>query len=927
MYKLLLGVFDGLEKVISTVDRGVRGALRSLWDGPIQSLLFGLILALTGAWVLLRGIALGVDRLLARIEQALIVVAMLAMTFLSFMNYLSRELPKIAPSIDGAANMSVALMVWVGFLGASLATREGGHLSVDAADKLLSPRAARLSKRFAALLAAAFCWNFTTYAVELVDEALVSAAGQEGLPLWDLLVAPINFVGAVVHGDLVPASAVIALGCGLALACVAVLAQLHLGGARPAQATRLSLEAVGAAGLALGGLGLAAAVWDAQNLDGTPFVWTPLQTMAEQVASKQASFEQLKGLIGDTGTPPGGKAPDIAALVASSAGGTLFPLWVTQSILPLSFFIMAARFLGRAIFADFAPPADAEPVKTQLVEDSGRGARDLLLVGLFPGLLLGIGAAFGLSPGWLLFLAAVLMMLVGAPLFLSIGTAAVGAVVLIQGISGYTVAKDMFESLKKEELLSLPFFVLAGNLMTQGSIAERLVGVARALMGRTPGGLGLASVMACVIFAAISGSSPVTVIAVGSIMFPMLVKERYPEPYSIGLLTSAGSLGIIIPPSVPMIIYAIMVSDATTQISPNDLFVAGVGPGLFIAAVLAVYTLYQTRPTRPGNQIIVPELQGGYLKNLGRELRKSALALLLPVLVLGGIYGVLGPLRFTVTEAAAVSVVYALIVELVFHRELKPKDLPRVLYQSGTMMGSLFLIIVLAIAFNKFLAAAYIPQQAAAWLQSVVTSKWQFLILVNVFLLLLGCAMEIISAILIVAPLLAPIAASYGIDPVHFGIIFIVNLELGYLTPPMGINLFVASTVFKRSIVQVIKASFPYMLLMLFCLGVVTAIPSLTLGLLGERPPVVAPKPPPIEEVVAPTEALPAAAPEGEGAPAAAPGEGAAPAAEEWVPPEEGAAGGDPKPMPEEWVPPEEAAPAPAGDPKPMPEEWVPPEE
>jgi hypothetical protein len=206
-----------------------------------------------------------------------------------------------------------------------------------------------------------------------------------------------------------------------------------------------------------------------------------------------------------------------------------------------------------------------------------------------------------------------------------------------------------------------------------------------------------------------------------------------------------------------------------------------------------------------------------------------------------------------------------------------------------------------------------------------VASKWQFLILVNLFLLALGCAMEIISAILIVAPLLAPIAASYGIDPVHFGIIFIVNLELGYLTPPMGINLFVASTVFKRSIVQVIKASFPYMILMLFCLAVVTVWPGLSLGLLGERPPVVAPKPPPVEEPLAPAEAVPAADPAAD--PAAAPAEGAAPAAEEWVPPEEGAAGGEAKPMPEEWVPPEEPAPAPAGDPKPMPEEWVPPEE
>jgi len=913
VYKLLISVFDAVERLIGAVEGGVRRALRGLWEGPAQALLFHLVLTLTGASVIIRGLAVGADRLLARVEQALIVVAMLAMTALSFTAYVGRELPESGIHIDGGANMAVALMVWVGFLGASLATREGSHLSVDAADKVLSPRAAKLSKRFGSLLAAIFCYRFAGYAVELVNEALVSGTGQEGLPLWDSLVGPLNIVGGAILGEVIPSSALMLGGAVVATGVIAVQAQLHLGGARPAKPTRIGLEAVGAVAMLIFGLGLTGALWQPVAPDGAPYVWAPLQTLAEQIAGKQASFAELQALISDTGSA--GRQPvDIAALMADSTGGAAFPLWVTQSILPLSFFVMALRFFGRAVLADFNPPEDAEPVPMKLIEDSGRGARDLILVGLFPGLILGIAATLGLPTGWLLFLAALLMMLVGAPLFLAIGTAAVGSVVLIQDISGYTVAKDMFEALKKEELLSLPFFVLAGNLMTQGSIAERLVGVARAFMGRTPGGLGLASIMACVIFAAISGSSPVTVIAVGSVMFPMLVKERYPEPYSIGLLTSAGSLGIIIPPSVPMIIYAIMVSDAHTQISPNDLFVAGVGPGLFIALVLAVYTLYQTRPTKAGNRILVPELPGGYLRNLGRELRRSALALMLPVLVLGGIYGVLGPLRFTVTEAAAVAVVYALVVELVFHRELKLRDLPRVLHSSGTMMGSLFLIIVLAIAFNKFLAAAYIPQMAAAWLQSVVTSKLQFLILVNLFLLALGTAMEIISAILIVAPLLAPIAASYGIDPVHFGIIFIVNLELGYLTPPMGINLFVASTVFKRSIVQVIRATIPYMLLMLFCLGVVTFWPGLSLALLDERPPVTAPPAPPAQPEAsidapvpaptealpaeaAPTEAMPAEAAPAEGVPAAEPPTEAAPAAE--APPTPA----DPRPMPEEWVP------------------------
>ena len=339
-------------------------------------------------------------------------------------------------------------------------------------------------------------------------------------------------------------------------------------------------------------------------------------------------------------------------------------------------------------------------------------------------------------------------------------------------------------------------------------------------------------------------------------MFPMLVKERYPENYSLGVLTSAGSLGIIIPPSVPMIIYAIMVSQTLTsvgkeyiipetgllpggldptqvlQVSPTKLFIAGVLPGLFIAGMLALYTLYQTRPTRKDIDIVIPEFEGTYWGNLGREIKNSFLSIMLPVLILGGIYGILGPLKFTVTEAAAVAVVYALIVELVFHRELKPSKLPDVLSKSGVMMGSLFLIIVLAIAFNKFLAEQYIPQNAAAWIQAHVNAKWQFLILVNIFLLGLGCVMDIISAILIVAPLLAPIALSYGIHPLHFGIMFIVNLELGYLTPPLGINLFVSSTVFKRPVIDVMKGSLPFLMLMIFCLAVIVMVPFLSLALI-----------------------------------------------------------------------------------------------
>ena len=551
-------------------------------------------------------------------------------------------------------------------------------------------------------------------------------------------------------------------------------------------------------------------------------------------ATKGVDLDALVGMdSGDADAgAAGGDTPSTEEILASSAARQEFPQWLAQAVIPLSFLLMSLRFFFRGLFGRFEPDPDLPPPPETLVKSTGRGARDLIIAGLFPGILLGLGATLGLSTGWLILMGGLLLVLTGAPLFLAIGVAAVGSVTLIQDFSPAIVAKDMFEAVKKEELLAIPFFVLAGNLMTHGTIAEKLVGVARAAMGRMPGGLGLATVAACVFFAAISGSSPVTVIAVGGIMFPMLIKERYPENYSIGVLTSAGSLGIIIPPSVPMIIYAIMVSTREHPVSPNDLFIAGVLPGLLIAGAFTLYTLYQTRPTRPGLEIQYEAPAEGYFQNLFGELRKSVLALLLPVIILGGIYGVLGPLRFTVTEAAAVAVVYALVVELLVHRELKVKDLPKVLGESGVMMGSLFLIIVLAMAFNKFLSEQYIPQNAAAWLQAHVDTKWQFLLLVNLFLLALGCVIEIVSAILIVAPLLAPIALSYGIDPIHFGIIFIVNLELGYLTPPMGINLFVSSTVFGRPVVDVMKSTLPFLLLMLFCLAIIVIFPQLSLALL-----------------------------------------------------------------------------------------------
>ena len=815
MYRLLTSVFDAFARLIDGITSGVSGMLRRFAQGPGQNVLFVLVLALTGLKIVVEEVLEGIDRIISWLEKAIIIVALLAMTAFSFMDYLRREASLESFEIEGGANMAMLLMVWVGFLGASLATRRGAHLSVDASDRLLSPGAAKIVKRFSALVAAGLCWVLMENAWTLTAEGIEFGDTLEGLVVWPIIVAPVNFViERLPDADGVSWGTAI-IGGIIAAVAMRITRRMEPDDPREAQAIEeltwsevrdetkrpLLLKRAGASAMEAlsgiaGGLALMALlplVWEPTLEFGDPVIWTPIQ---------------------------------------AESG---FPIWLGNVVLPLAFALMALRFGIAGVLGRFAskegPP---EAAITEPRKPGNRTRADTLLSGWFPGLLLGIGATLWLGKPALIAISGILLVLVGAPLFAGIGVAALACVVLLSdGLTGVTVVTDMFEATKKQELLAIPFFVLAGNIMTQGSLAERLVGVARAAMGKTPGGLGLATIFACVIFAAISGSSPVTVIAIGGLMFPMLIKDRYPEGYSIGVLASAGSLGIIIPPSIPMILYAVVTSNPQSPMSPIDLFLAGLLPGLFIAGVLVVYTLYKTRPSGGGANIKMADIGEGYFSNIFKSLKRGFLALMLPVLILGGIYGVFAPIgiRFTVTEAAAVSVVYAIFVELFIHREMGLRKLAKILVESGVMMGSLFVIIVLAIAFNKFLAFEKIPDQATEWLAAHVDSKWEFLLLVNLFLLALGTVMEIISAILIVAPLLAPIAASFGIDPIHFAIIFIVNLELGYLTPPMGINLFVASTVFKQSIVKVIKAALPFLVLMLFSLAVVALVPALSTAL------------------------------------------------------------------------------------------------
>lgn len=452
------------------------------------------------------------------------------------------------------------------------------------------------------------------------------------------------------------------------------------------------------------------------------------------------------------------------------------------------------------------------------------------LVGLIVWVALAAGLYLATGQTAFLFIGFVLVcVLLGQPLFVILGGATLASLVFVLepidpeagvGLEDLVPVIDRILELgTKEVLLAIPFFVVAGELMTQGSLAQRLINVARAVFGWMPGGLAVAAVAGCVFFAAISGSSPVTVIAIGSIMVPALLKAKYPERFAIGLLTTAGSLGILIPPSIPMIVYAIMVG-TTTPMDPKDLFLGGVVPGLLIGAMLAAWAVITgVRHKLPREPFSLPHVL--------REVRSGFWSLLLPVIILGGIYSGV----FTTTEAAAVSVVYAFVVEVFIHGELKPKQLVVVAENSMTVMGALLLIIGLAMGLNSVLVLEQVPDRMVEWLQTLDLSRSGFLVIVNLFLLALGCVMDIMSAILIVAPMLAPMASAMDIEPIHMGIIFIVNLEIGYLTPPIGLNLFVASTLFRKGLGEIIRAVLAPLVIMMTGLILITWVPLLSVGL------------------------------------------------------------------------------------------------
>jgi tripartite ATP-independent transporter DctM subunit len=378
------------------------------------------------------------------------------------------------------------------------------------------------------------------------------------------------------------------------------------------------------------------------------------------------------------------------------------------------------------------------------------------------------------------------------------------------------VAKEIFNSINKFPLAAIPFFILAGNLMETGGISRRLVEFAKSLVGGIQGGLAASCVLTCMIFAAVSGSSVATTFAIGAILIPALVKHGYPVGYAAALQATSAELGVIIPPSIPMILYGV-----SAEVSIGELFIAGIGPGLFIGIALMIFAVIYARFKGYGKDDHVGKM------NVLPATRQAALALLMPVIILGGIYGGI----FTPTEASAVAVFYALVVGIFIYREIKLPDLVVIFRKSVLSSAVVMFIIANAGLFSFMITRAGVPDMIGAWLADVLKSPAYFLLGVNAALFIIGMFIETSASIIVLAPILAPVAMRFGIDPVHFGMVMVVNLALGMITPPFGVNLFAACTVARISLDRIIPRLLPFVLTVIACLMVVTYFPGLSLYL------------------------------------------------------------------------------------------------
>ncbi|BAM88108.1 TRAP C4-dicarboxylate transport system subunit DctM [Bradyrhizobium oligotrophicum S58] len=430
----------------------------------------------------------------------------------------------------------------------------------------------------------------------------------------------------------------------------------------------------------------------------------------------------------------------------------------------------------------------------------------------------------------LIFSLLIFLMLTGMPISIALGLTVLSFVFFMTNVPTESVALKLFTGIDNFEIMAIPFFILAGNFLTHGGVARRMINFATSMVGHWYGGLGLAGVMACALFAAVSGSSPATVIAIGSIMLPAMVRQGFPKRFGAGVITTSGALGILIPPSIVMVVYAVATGGSialdpaghrVSSASVGQLFIAGVIPGLMLASLLGFTTFYRAWKND------YPRMKRASWAERFIAFRKCVWGLLLIVIVLGGIYTG----KFTPTEAAAVSAVYAFVIAVFVYRDMSLKDVPKVLLGSANMSAMILYIITNAVLFSFLMANENIPQQIANWMASAGVNWAVFLLVVNVLLLLAGNVMEATSIVLIMAPILFPVAVKLGIHPVHLGILMVVNMEVGMCHPPVGLNLYVASGIAKMGITELTIAVMPWLLTMLGFLALVTYVPEISLWL------------------------------------------------------------------------------------------------
>lgn len=425
---------------------------------------------------------------------------------------------------------------------------------------------------------------------------------------------------------------------------------------------------------------------------------------------------------------------------------------------------------------------------------------------------------------WVAVIALLLLALIGAPLFaIILAAAALGYYTL--GLDLSVLHIDIYQVSTSVVLMALPLFTFAGFLLSESKTADRMLRLSQAAFGWMPGGMAFVALVACAFFTALTGGSGVTIVALGGLLLPALMKVGYNEKFSTGLLTTSGSLGLLLVPSVPLLIYGIIAQQMAQQLAmPSveivDLYLAGVGPAVLMVALLYAYSVWAMRNDPvPRQAFNWAELRGA--------LWQARWELPLPFVVLGGIFsGVL-----VINEAAAITALYVLVAQVVLYREIPLRALPRIMRESMIMVGGILLILGVAMSFTGYLVYAGVPEQLFAFIQEHVSSKLMFLILLNIVLLLLGAVLDIFAALVIMVPLILPVAIGYDIDPVHLGIIFVANMQIGYFTPPVGMNLFIASYRFKKPISELYKATIPFMMVLLVALLVITYVPQLSLFL------------------------------------------------------------------------------------------------